>query len=139
MRCSTRASGATWRIAPSTTPAYVSRVLPALDVEGVPVLTFSAWAHETRKLALPLLDAPVTDETPSVVMRAKSHGAMLRILVDRSLVEVFAQDGERTIRFGRGVIADAFETARNEIAIRAAGLSARVPRVHLTEAGSSPS
>ncbi|HEY2729339.1 MAG TPA: 3'-5' exonuclease [Polyangia bacterium] len=63
--------------------AYVSRVLPALDVEGVPVLTFSAWAHEKRKLALPLLDVPVTDETPSVVMRAKSHGAMLRILVDR--------------------------------------------------------
>ena len=63
--------------------AYVSRVLPALDVEGVPVMTFAAWAAQTRKLALPLLDAPGTDETPSVVMRAKSHGAMLRILADR--------------------------------------------------------
>jgi DNA helicase-2/ATP-dependent DNA helicase PcrA len=63
--------------------AYVSRVLPALDVEGVPVMTFAAWATETRKAALPLLEAPVTDETPPLAMRAKSHGSMLKILVDR--------------------------------------------------------
>jgi DNA helicase-2/ATP-dependent DNA helicase PcrA len=63
--------------------AYVSRVLPALDVEGVPAMTFGSWASETRKTALPLLVAPVTDETPPVVMRAKSHGAMLKILADR--------------------------------------------------------
>jgi DNA helicase-2/ATP-dependent DNA helicase PcrA len=63
--------------------AYVSRVLPALDVEGVPAMTFAAWAAETRKTALPLLEAPVTDETPPLVMRAKSHGAMLKILADR--------------------------------------------------------
>jgi DNA helicase-2/ATP-dependent DNA helicase PcrA len=63
--------------------AYVSRVLPALDVEGVPTMTFETWAAETRRTALPLLEAPVTDETPPLVMRAKSHGAMLKILVDR--------------------------------------------------------
>jgi DNA helicase-2/ATP-dependent DNA helicase PcrA len=62
---------------------YVSRVLPALDVEGVPVMTFAAWAESTRKATLPLLDAPVTDETPALVMRAKSHGGMLRLLEDR--------------------------------------------------------
>jgi DNA helicase-2/ATP-dependent DNA helicase PcrA len=65
--------------------AYVSRVLPALDVEGVPVTTFGAWATETRKSVLPLLDAPVTDETPPLVMRAKAHGAMLKILADRQV------------------------------------------------------
>jgi DNA helicase-2/ATP-dependent DNA helicase PcrA len=65
--------------------AYVSRVLPALDVEGVPVMTFSQWATDTRKAVLPLLDAPVTDDTPPVVMRAKSHGAMLKILADRQV------------------------------------------------------
>ncbi|HVU49441.1 MAG TPA: 3'-5' exonuclease [Polyangia bacterium] len=65
--------------------AYVSRVLPALDVEGVPVMTFAAWATETRKAALPLLEAPITDETPPVVMRAKAHGAMLKILLDRQV------------------------------------------------------
>jgi DNA helicase-2/ATP-dependent DNA helicase PcrA len=63
--------------------AYVSRVLPSLDVEGVPVMTFAAWAETARKAALPLLDAPLTDATPPLVMRAKAHGAMLRILDDR--------------------------------------------------------
>jgi DNA helicase-2/ATP-dependent DNA helicase PcrA len=63
--------------------AYVSRVLPSLDVDGVPVLTFAAWAESARRAALPLLDAPVTDETPPLVMRAKAHGAMLRIIEDR--------------------------------------------------------
>jgi DNA helicase-2/ATP-dependent DNA helicase PcrA len=62
---------------------YVSRVLPALDVEGVPVMTFAAWAEATRKATLPLLEAPLTDETPPLVMRLKAHGAMLKILADR--------------------------------------------------------
>jgi DNA helicase-2/ATP-dependent DNA helicase PcrA len=65
--------------------AYVSRVLPSLDVEGVPVLTFSAWADTARKQAFPSLQSPLSDETPPLVMRAKSHGAMLRILADRQL------------------------------------------------------
>ncbi|HVR60736.1 MAG TPA: 3'-5' exonuclease [Polyangia bacterium] len=63
--------------------SYVSRVLPSLDVDGVPVQTFAEWADDIRKLALPLLQAPLTDDTPPLVMRAKSHGAMLRILADR--------------------------------------------------------
>ena len=63
--------------------SYVSRVLPSLDVEGVPVMTFGAWAESVRKAAFPLLQAPLSDETPSLVMRAKSHGAMLRILAER--------------------------------------------------------
>jgi DNA helicase-2/ATP-dependent DNA helicase PcrA len=63
--------------------AYVSRVLPSLDVDGVPVLTFTAWAEAVRKAALPSLDASITDDTPPLVMRAKAHGAMLRILDDR--------------------------------------------------------
>jgi DNA helicase-2/ATP-dependent DNA helicase PcrA len=63
--------------------SYVSRVLPSLDVDGVPVMTFAAWAGSIRKQTFPLLQAPLTDETPALVMRAKAHGAMLRILVDR--------------------------------------------------------
>ncbi len=63
--------------------AYVSRVLPSLDVEGVPVTTFGAWAESARRAALPLLDVGLSDETPSVVMRAKAHGALLRIIDDR--------------------------------------------------------
>jgi DNA helicase II / ATP-dependent DNA helicase PcrA len=63
--------------------AYVSRVLPSLDVDGVPVMTFGAWAESARRAAFPLLDVGITDETPPVVMRAKAHGAFLRIIDDR--------------------------------------------------------
>ncbi|HEX3901702.1 MAG TPA: 3'-5' exonuclease [Polyangia bacterium] len=63
--------------------AYVSRVLPSLDVPGVPVMTFGGWAEAARRAAFPLLDFALTEETPSVVMRAKAHGAFLRIIDDR--------------------------------------------------------
>jgi DNA helicase II / ATP-dependent DNA helicase PcrA len=63
--------------------AYVSRVLPSLDVDGVPVMTFGSWAEAARRAAFPLLDVGITDETPPVVMRAKAHGAFLRIIDDR--------------------------------------------------------
>jgi DNA helicase II / ATP-dependent DNA helicase PcrA len=63
--------------------AYVSRVLPSLDVEGVPVMTFAGWADAARRAAVPTIDAGLTDETPPLVMRAKAHGAMLRIIDDR--------------------------------------------------------
>ena len=62
---------------------YVSRVLPSLDVPGVPVRTFTDWASEVRMATFSTLQAPVFDETPPLVMRAKAHGAMLKILVDR--------------------------------------------------------
>jgi len=63
--------------------AYVSRVLPSLDVPGVPVMTFGSWAEAARRAAFPLLDFELTEETPPVVMRAKAHGAFLRIIDDR--------------------------------------------------------
>jgi DNA helicase-2/ATP-dependent DNA helicase PcrA len=63
--------------------AYVSRVLPSLDVEGVPVMTFAGWSDAARRAALPTIDAGLTEETPPLVMRAKAHGAMLRIIDDR--------------------------------------------------------
>src|SRR5436190_5680890 len=55
--------------------AYVSRVLPSLDVDGVPVMTFGSWAEAARRAAFPLLDFAITEDTPPVVMRAKAHGA----------------------------------------------------------------
>jgi DNA helicase II / ATP-dependent DNA helicase PcrA len=64
--------------------AYVSRVLPSLDVEGVPVMTFAGWASAARKAALPpSMDVGLSDQTPPLVMRAKAHGAFLRIIDDR--------------------------------------------------------
>jgi DNA helicase II / ATP-dependent DNA helicase PcrA len=65
--------------------AYVSRVLPELEVPGVKVRTFAAWTGEVRKKTLPALACETTDKTPPLVMRAKSHGAMLGILADRQM------------------------------------------------------
>ena len=65
--------------------AYVSRVLPSLDVDGVPVITFAGWAEAVRRATLPALEAGITEDTPPVVMRAKAHGALLRIIDDRQV------------------------------------------------------
>jgi DNA helicase-2/ATP-dependent DNA helicase PcrA len=65
--------------------AYVSRVLPDLQVPGVNVKTFARWAEEVRRASLAGLACDVTDDTPPLVMRAKSHGAMLGILADRQV------------------------------------------------------
>lgn len=62
---------------------YVSRVLPALEVPGVPVMTFADWAEKIRHQVFPQLKAPLTDSTPSLVMRLKSHGAILKVIEDR--------------------------------------------------------
>jgi DNA helicase-2/ATP-dependent DNA helicase PcrA len=63
--------------------AYVSRVLPELQVPGVKVRTFAHWAEEVRRSSLAGLSCDITEDTPPLVMRAKSHGAMLAILADR--------------------------------------------------------
>jgi DNA helicase-2/ATP-dependent DNA helicase PcrA len=57
---------------------YVSRVLPSLGVEGVPVTTFGRFAARLATQMFPKLPAKVSDDTPPVVSRAKSHAAMLR-------------------------------------------------------------
>jgi DNA helicase-2/ATP-dependent DNA helicase PcrA len=62
---------------------YVSRVLPALEVPGVPVQTFGAWAESVRRATFPQLQSTGEASTPALVMRAKSHAAMLRIIADR--------------------------------------------------------
>ena len=63
---------------------YVSRVLPSLDVDGVPVMTFAGWAgRRAPRGAARRWRRRLTDETPPLVMRAKAHGAMLRIIDDR--------------------------------------------------------
>ena len=67
--------------------AYVSCVLPALEVPNVKVMTFAGWSEQARRATLGNLSRgtadTTTDATPPLVMRAKSHGSMLRILSDR--------------------------------------------------------
>jgi DNA helicase II / ATP-dependent DNA helicase PcrA len=81
--------------------SYTSRVLPALDVPDVPVVTLSDWQRETRIRALPSLPARTTDETPPSVIKVKKHPALLAALerkvdelgasLDRELRDVCAK------------------------------------------------
>jgi len=61
---------------------YISFVLPALGVPGVPVTTYHSWARKLRMAHLPDLPRDYTDETPDVVVRLKKHPAFLRIIDD---------------------------------------------------------
>lgn len=56
---------------------YTSRVLPSLGVEGVPVMTFARWAVRVVHDLFPKLPSAISDETPPLVSRLKSHPAML--------------------------------------------------------------
>lgn len=60
---------------------YVASVLPALDVSGVPIDTFAAWALRTVKRLVPgLKKRKLTDETPVGAGRLKRHPVVLKLL-----------------------------------------------------------
>lgn len=59
---------------------YISQVLPALDVTGVGVRTYTEWANRLRVAQFPELTRKVADDTPSVVTRLKKHPAMLHAI-----------------------------------------------------------
>ncbi len=59
---------------------YVGRVLPSLGVDGVPVVTFARFAAKVLGALLPKIAITITEETPPVVSRAKSHPAILRAI-----------------------------------------------------------
>jgi DNA helicase-2/ATP-dependent DNA helicase PcrA len=61
---------------------YISRVLPGLGVEGVPVTTWTDWALQLRRNIVKGLPERSAPETPAVVSRLKKHPAMLAILAD---------------------------------------------------------
>nr|HEX4318655.1 3'-5' exonuclease [Kofleriaceae bacterium] len=59
---------------------YVSGVLPALGVGGVPVVTYTGWARTARMKCLPESPTRYNDEPPDQVSRVKKHPAMIAIL-----------------------------------------------------------
>jgi DNA helicase-2/ATP-dependent DNA helicase PcrA len=73
---------------------YVSRVLPALGVEGVHATTFDRFSARVVAHMFPRLPTVVSEETPPVVSRAKSHPAMLRA-IDRLVTRVEHDVDER--------------------------------------------
>ncbi len=59
---------------------YIARVLPALGVEGVPVVTYEKWARKMRLAAVPTLPRVYAEDTPAVVVRLKKHPVLLRLV-----------------------------------------------------------
>ena len=59
---------------------YVSGVLPALGVSGVPVITYAGWARTTRMRCLPDTPTKYNADPPEQVSRVKKHPAMLALL-----------------------------------------------------------
>jgi DNA helicase-2/ATP-dependent DNA helicase PcrA len=59
---------------------YISRVLPALGVDDVPVQTFEQWAEQQRRRHIPKLTTRYVEDTPTHVVRMKKHPAMLRAI-----------------------------------------------------------
>lgn len=81
--------------------AYISEVLPALGIGDVAIETYAEWAKTARLRAIPWLDAPTEENTPSVVTRYKTHPAMLRLL-ERRAAEL--RNDPRARRDSRGVV-----------------------------------
>ncbi|HET7541513.1 MAG TPA: 3'-5' exonuclease, partial [Polyangiaceae bacterium] len=59
---------------------YISEVLPALGVGGVPIRTYENWVQKLRQSLFPRLPSRYHDDTPAVVTRLKKHPAMLRAI-----------------------------------------------------------
>ena len=98
---------------------YISRVLPALGVEDVPVTTYERWASKLRQRTVPHLPKHYAEDTPSVVTRLKKHPVMLKLIdgwgdsqaarVDAAITEVgkALEGGGKALRQWRSTEGDA--------------------------------
>ncbi len=59
---------------------YISKVLPALGVEGVPVAQLNLWAGAQKHRHFPKLPRYVVTQTPAVVVRFKTHRILVPML-----------------------------------------------------------
>ncbi|MDQ3301067.1 MAG: ATP-binding domain-containing protein [Myxococcota bacterium] len=101
---------------------YVSGVLPALGVSGVPVVTYTGWARSTRMRCLP--DAPMkyNVDPPENVSRVKKHPALLGMLVawvTRQAAEIEAELAPHS----PAAVAEWQRLARRSLVSRLSGLS----------------
>jgi DNA helicase-2/ATP-dependent DNA helicase PcrA len=94
---------------------YVSGVLPALGVAGVPVVTYIGWARTTRMRCLPDAPAKYNADPPENVSRVKKHPALLGVLarwvdqqaaqIGADLAEISAEAAEEWARLrGRALV-----------------------------------
>ena len=75
---------------------YVERLLPALGVKGVPVMTARSWLRRTRKRVILASFNAYNDDTPSVVLRFKKHPVLLALLSEH--VERQVADQHRVLQ-----------------------------------------
>ncbi len=73
---------------------YTARVLPQLGVDDVPVATFARWGVRVLHNLFPKLPSAISEETPPLVSRLKSHPAMLGA-IDEAAREVTARVGRK--------------------------------------------
>ncbi len=97
---------------------YISRVLPALGVEEVPVETFQRWAEQQRRRHLPKMTTRYVEDTPTHVVRLKKHPVMLRAidqyvaeLTDRAETDILdeakrVEGGARVARVWHGTVGE---------------------------------
>lgn len=62
--------------------SYISKVLPALGVKGTLVFEYDSFASRMKKQHFPDLPSKYSHHTPAIVVRFKSHPAMLSIIAD---------------------------------------------------------
>jgi DNA helicase-2/ATP-dependent DNA helicase PcrA len=74
---------------------YISKVLPALGVEGVQVMTYERWAAKVRLKSVTDLPTDYAEDTPSVVTRLKKHPVMLRLIDEHA--EAIGQQVQQAI------------------------------------------
>jgi DNA helicase II / ATP-dependent DNA helicase PcrA len=63
---------------------YIGRVLPALGVHGVQVMTYERWTQRLRLTHLHGLPIVYAEDTPGVVLRLKKHPSMLALMDDHA-------------------------------------------------------
>jgi len=81
---------------------YISRVLPSLGVDDVPVQAFERWAEQQRRRHFPKLTTSYVEDTPTHVVRMKKDPAMLRA-IDQYVAELADRvEGEILREIGPG-------------------------------------
>ncbi len=102
---------------------YIARVLPALGVAGVNVVTYERWAEKLRASMFHNLPMGYCDDTPGTVTRFKKHPALLR-LIDAYVARFTKQAEEELIDTakslsGGGKVLRVFESmAKDPIGLR---------------------
>jgi len=82
--------------------AYISKVLPALGVQGVRVQELAPWMSHLRKTHFRNLPEVYSEETPALVTRFKTHTVLLKMIEElprRRRVPVSGRQSEPKVVF----------------------------------------